>query len=426
MNKYFYSAIIIAFSLLPANLLSMRSLNVSKPFQGTTQRFSTNNSSPAQSQPNTTVQIPVESSNQALAKVIDEQKQEQGSSKKSKWYQGKWKYFTGLGAGAATGIQSQDAYSTTDFEKASDFNFLRNKLKFAQLEQEFEYWFRTKYKDAFTPEDYKKLFSNLPHEIKNLRFLINHGVTRMVSSYNAKTADPELYALFLQIKKDLGITENIQLRIGYSNNPGLSYSPAAYSHLFKTIMIDANYNKLNKEKLIFILAHELGHVQQYFGYPESYKIPSIYEQVRSMEQGIKSKSNIHRKAETSADANAADYFDCPECLKSRRESIYDNPMTQYYALEQGSKDFTVGGYFSPQDYDSYIQRAYLDGQLCQGHKLLGTPKDIDQSIPKKHDSFYQAKQAKNYLNKKYNQSLDNRNQNFPAKLFLPKSATNAQ
>ncbi len=418
------------FSLLPANLLSMRSLNVSKPLQGAKQPFSTN-SSPAQPQSNTTVSIPVESSNQALAKVIDEQKQEQDSSKKSKWYQEKWKYFTGLGAGAATGIQSQDAYSTTDFEKTSDFNFLRNKVKkdkleFAKLELEFEQLFGTKLKDLFTIESYKLLISNLPEAIKSVKFFINHGKERIATSYDAQTKDPNLYNLFLKIKDDLGITENIQLRIGNYRNAGLQGGFAGYSHPFKTIMISEDYNQIKKELLIFTLAHELGHVQQYFHYPEIYHIPTHDELIQSMKKGIKSKTNIHRKAETSADANAAGYFDCPECLKSRRDNIYYHPLAQYDPLEEGSKDFTVGGYFSPQDYDSYIQRAYLDGQLCQGHKLLGTPKDIDRSIPKKHDSFYQAKQAKNYLNKKYNQSLDNRNQNLPAELFLPKSATNAQ
>ena len=310
MNKYFYSAIIMIFSLLPANLLSMKSLNVSKPFQGTTQRFSTNNSSPAQSQPNTTVQIPVESSNQALAKVIHEQKQEQGSSKKSKWYQGKWKYFTGLGAGAATGIGLYYAFNI----KLS--NILSDKLN---------------------------------------------------NSDDAEILDPELYAVFLKIKKDMGITENIQFRIskpGYLLNNGAN---AYYNYDFNIIMIDPKfYKNSHPNMIIHTLVHELEHVRQYLGSVGSYPTSQTNILISKL-QGKHSKTGAHLKVETGADASAAGYFDCHDCLKN----VQKNHGPEYNPSNLVSGYFTTdSGYFAPQDYDSYIERACREGERCKAHQIL--------------------------------------------------------
>lgn len=377
------------FSLLPANLLSMRSLNVSRPLQGTKQTFSTN-SSPTQSQTNTTVQIPVESSNQALAKVIDEQKQEQGSSKKSKWYQGKWKYFTGLGptAGMLGNESSKNSISNKE-PIVSNENMLQDEL--------------------IKKDNYKS----------DQRFL---------NSQKAELIAPKLNSTFLKIKKLLGIQEDIHLRINTNTDNFSLNADALFLPQYNCIIINAEYSNWSPFQIIRTLVHELEHVKQIYHYPDSYKLSSLKAYQTSKIKGKKSETGEHLKAETGADASAAGFFDCPECLHeiSKQYEKAKNPLLKYNPEELQSGYFTTElGYFAPKDYQPYIKRACLDGELCEGHKILGKPKTIksqNQDDFMKYDLNHTTEYDQGYLKQKFNTLRKQKQSKLPVELFLPKSA----
>ncbi len=214
---------------IPANIFTMRSATTKLPISVTNTQFANNSQQPT---PKTTVQIPVEQSNQSLAKVVQEQ-QNQNSSNQSKWYQNKkLKYFTGLGAGAAINI------STRELEK-----------KTAQPS------------NMFPDENIQK------EDLKSEQ--------RFLNSDPAEIAAPHLHTLFLKIKERLKITENIQLRIEQVHDNFSLNADATYLPQYNCIIINADYSSWNAFQIIRVLVHELEHVKQIHHYPDSYKLSSL-------------------------------------------------------------------------------------------------------------------------------------------------------
>ncbi len=313
-------------------------------------------------------QIPLEQSNKALQKVLEEEPK----SKKSNWYQGKkWKYSLAAGLGGLYGYKT--------YKKVTKEN--QEKFK--------HYW--------------------------------------MINSKDAKDHDPKIYELFLKIKKDLGITENIDLRIG--NNDRGMHSSATHNNALKTIFLNNNYTTWHPIARIQILAHELGHVKQYHDYPDSYHIPPLYKilffHLTGQDLGVK------LKAETGADANAAGYFDCPECLQHVSNELITEDTN--HLLLHAPQDLPFGyfstplGYFSGIDYLPYIQRAYLDGELCEAHTLAKKSKFSkflwDQ---KANNAMYNPLDLsfKSFITG-YKDFLEENDEEFiknlPVELFLPKT-----
>jgi hypothetical protein len=444
-------------SSIPTTIAPMRSATFSVPFKNANNRFASTTQNQPLSQ-KITVQIPIEQSNESLAQVIQDQQQDQSSSNQSKWYQDKkWKYFTGLGTGAATGIalQNTNAYSEIEDQQAIMQRLRSDKrqqklqeklkeLKQAQerLQKEFEELKQAQLQKEL--EELKQEFANLGGDLKRVltsetfenlqkadpkniipiyQHLINVRKNSLQTSLDAKTFDPELYALFLKIKKDLGITENIDFRIASFENSGLQGAPAAYSHQFQTIMLMKDYKKIDKNQIIYLLSHELEHVRQYLHYPGSYQIATYGDLKESLNLGEQSPTGIHLKAETGADANAMGYFDCPECLKYNAADRKKHPMAQYQPRDLPSGYFTTPlGYFAAEDIEPYIERACKEGELCKAHKMLGDPKEINTSLPKKFDPYFQAKQNQNKMNQKYNENLNRRGKSLPLEFYLPKPA----
>lgn len=365
----------------------MRSAQFQIPFKNTKNQFTSRmftNQNPTH--PSTTVQIPIEQSNASLAKVMQEQQQEQDHSKKSKWYQNKkWEYPGILAAGTATGITVENVHA--DFE----------------------------------PDHEKKA-----QEMDQINRLLQE---RYLKSEDTQKIAPKLYALFLKIKNDLGITENIELRIEKFQDNSVITADATYLPQYNCILIKEYYTEWNSIDLIRVLAHELEHAKQALHYFGSYKLSSLQDYQTSQIEGIESETGTHLKAETGADASAAGYFDCPKCLqeiaKNLKES--DHPLLQYHPQGLPSGHFTTKlGYFAPQDYDSYIERACKDGELCEAHTLLGKPKKI--GYPKnvlesmKFDPHFAQQYNKDYLAQKYNEQRLQLEYSMPTELFLPKSA----
>lgn len=174
-----------------------------------------------------------------------------------------------------------------------------------------------------------------------------------------KDQDPDVYALFLKIKNDYGIREDIPLYlmqhgVNYYNRNTKSRAALTTKYLstnphvtnnFPEIFISSDYTKWDKSYVRYVLAHELEHVRQGLKYVGSYH-------------------GTHRACEEqAADAAAYDYIgDCPECLQEqiprcRRVYKYNLVETEHGVLT------TSEGYFAAEDVDLWIQR-------CQDEKSL--------------------------------------------------------
>ncbi len=205
------------------------------------------------------------------------------------------------------------------------------------------------------------------------------------TTQDTKITHPELYEVFLKIKKDLGITENIRLYITHSSNHSwIEDTYAAYIHVSKSILLNDDLLKEHPSEIIFVIAHELEHVRQCHKYPGSYHPPKNfierYNPFSKNYDPTKLKTTV--KVENGADASAAGYFDCPECLK-RIVNTQEKNLLEYIANNEQNnpntklnpEDFS-SVYFSPEDYKIYIDRALLDGRLCRAHQLTEKSKSV--------------------------------------------------
>ncbi len=247
--------------------------------------------------------------------------------------------------------------STESLDQAGPILFLKNKVLAWDMNLDEmlsdEAYLDLKKGDLETIAMYYKVFKNIAQFSKD-----------------AKDHDPEIYKLFLKIKEALGVTENINFRIGTAECIILENNIASYNWNFNTLTLHEDYKNLDPINLIQTIAHELEHMKQFYHYPDSYHIPSFKELIYSKKQGIQSKTGIHLKAETGADANTAGYFDCPKCLEYLANNR-ENPLLKHNPQNLPSGYFTTQlGYFSEKDYKDYIARACLDGELCKAHKLI--------------------------------------------------------
>ena len=188
-----------------------------------------------------------------------------------------------------------------------------------------------------------------------------------LKSVDVKEVDPDLYTVFLRIKKDMGVMEDIHFRILIDDyNNILASDSLGYS--FMHCCVDDNDNAtsatnilllnkccygLPKAMIIQTIAHELEHFRQYHKYIGSYH-PSIR---------IRKDKDILR-VETGADAAAAGYLDCPECLKDCAKNKFPH---EPHETEFGCFS-SPNGYFSKEDFDPYIERAKCEGVACRAHR----------------------------------------------------------
>lgn len=176
--------------------------------------------------------------------------------------------------------------------------------------------------------------------------------------------DPELYAVMLQIKKDLNITNKVNFRIWHKQphknviaqfKRGRKLHDSPLPEIPATILISPNYKSMTKSDLICTIAHELEHMRQYLRYPGSYHLYDDISEIRI------------KKAEMGADAAAADYLYCSECLTDLASSIKGFIVYDPHDTEHGY--FTTEyGYFSPEDYQPYIDRACENDAMCKAHR----------------------------------------------------------
>lgn len=176
--------------------------------------------------------------------------------------------------------------------------------------------------------------------------------------------DPELYAVMLQIKKDLGITNKVNFRIRHKApfeqamgefKIGRKNPDNPLPEIPCTVLLTPDYKLLSKPDLIHTIAHELEHVRQHLQYLGSYHARESSSDVRM------------KKRETAADAASADYQYCSECLHDVASSYKGFIKHEPHDTEHGY--FTTEyGYFSSQDYQLYIDRACEDNAMCKAHR----------------------------------------------------------
>jgi len=101
------------------------------------------------------------------------------------------------------------------------------------------------------------------------------------------------------------------------------------------------------------IVHELEHCRQRNKFFGSYHIDNIKKQKDTL------------RKEVAADAAAADYLYCFECLSelSKSKGWHHDPHETKYGYFTSSQ-----GYFLQKDYDIYADRARKDGALCYAHK----------------------------------------------------------
>ena len=191
--------------------------------------------------------------------------------------------------------------------------------------------------------------------------------------------DPELYEVFLKIKSDYGITDDVGLRIliplkdleekypSFMSNllKKMYYrSGAFYMSKFNTIFFEWDYKKRPKNVLIRVLAHELEHHRQYKQFAGSY-----YD--RSFDLLHKKKEIVRIKEEIGADVAAADYLYCFKCLEETGKiTCFDHEPQE---TEAGYHTSPLG-YISRPDNALWVKRAKEDCALCLAHKS-GTHKN---------------------------------------------------
>jgi hypothetical protein len=183
-------------------------------------------------------------------------------------------------------------------------------------------------------------------------------------SENAEKIDPELYEVFLKMKNDYGITDEIDFRIlppfdqlTVRQQAKYVQSMLMYEPNRKIVLIQNHYKWWPKGVLINGIAHELEHHRQHTRMSGSY-----FDRSQDIENNIDA---FNVRSEIGADAAAADYSYCSKCLKYIAICRGLNHEPQETDLGYIT---TPKGYFSKKDYELYIDRAKEDGALCPAHQ----------------------------------------------------------
>lgn len=170
-------------------------------------------------------------------------------------------------------------------------------------------------------------------------------------SQDAQVVNPELYDLFIQIKKDMGISEDVKLRIPTDNVAWFNIMDSAeglYNNYSQTVYLNFT-DVLPSYKIIHNIAHELEHHRQFFRYPGSN--PFSYANWAGNEHG--------------ADTAAATYQRCYDCL----QEVAKDSVAVYKPTHTPYGDFTTAsGYFAAQDYKPYEDKARAQNDQCHAHK----------------------------------------------------------
>ena len=145
--------------------------------------------------------------------------------------------------------------------------------------------------------------------------------------------DPEFYQCCKKVAGLVGIKENLNFIFYETNSLNFFTIVGYYQAGRKSIYINHEFYKANKALTIDTLVHELEHYRQFNNYSGSYK------------------GKEPKFLETGADAAAAGFFECIDCLKKVRSN-------------KNSIDLAKKGYFYKNDYQCYVDRLKENPRLC--------------------------------------------------------------
>lgn len=289
------------------------------------------------------------SQQQSNQQKSDDKSQSQ-ENQKSKWY--KAKSFKYPAAGIVVAGRTAELYKRQkDKEWQKSLSLLEQNKESKKEQEAVNRWLREKEEK----EAAKKAKEEEEENSKRL-IEIRKGSWAWAISDDIADVDPELYSVILKIKKDIGIAEDVPVRIA---KKGKSILPAdalgAYNPRLDCIFLQNDINVQRRSNLIHILVHEFEHYRQNHNYHGSFHVKHLNpEQIK--------KTNLSQ--ETGADAASAGYFDCPDCLKEIQADAWPhNP----HETDQGHFS-TPKGYFSNTDYDDYIKNSECEERFCAPHK----------------------------------------------------------
>ncbi|MCX5923231.1 MAG: hypothetical protein NTU89_01560 [Candidatus Dependentiae bacterium] len=454
MNSKLFSISICALVAIHGSLFSMRQLTAktgSKAAQSVAAMSGASRAFSARPWP--TQNAINDAKSIALAKPLDQgqgnqQKSESGAggqeNPRAKWYQGKTFKYPAAGIALSAGVAGFDKYQKSisrDDKELVDSLTLPEKEKVDQLaEQEKENPIGEEQKETSISEEQKAAEEKeAKNNAKKEEKMLKKREETWAKTDDVATVDPELYQVVLRMKKDLGIMQDVPVRI---EKPGSRIlgdnSSAHFNPALDCIIIKNDYRKWSKSVLIATLRHELEHYCQSHGHIGSSdalkkqrvlidKSESLQENLKGLTERAKKRqehdpyglhpslvvrtknlspvydgereigfkefdeqmqliyntydmykdqlTKIDRmKAETGADAAAAGYFDCPDCLRS----VADEPGQFPYGPHETDGHYftTEKGYFSKEDYEPYIERAECEGAACKGHAFQRSAKKI--------------------------------------------------
>ncbi len=352
---------------LSVNMQASRSGNLSSWLPKKPTMLKKHANLPIQSTAASKIEIPIDQSNQALNEFVKQENQKQ-KKQKYKWYNNQ-KNINAIAAGLGlvdVGLAADTLYLYTEQQKE------KKRLEQQKLEQQEkeEKRLEEEQKEKERLELQRKEKERLEQQQKEEKQKKREKYLK--NTIDVKDADPELYAVFLKIKKDMKIDEDVALRIRTDDGIRIdskNINDAQYDPFFHIIYINNDYKTWSKPFLIKALAHELEHHRQYNRYSGSYAFSSLKDRRDSVALGTQSPTGIHLKLEAGAEAAAAEYFDCPECLK---ELAKHHTVTDYNPDPNLPSGYfrSSCGYYVKEDYEPFIDRALHEGKLCKGHETL--------------------------------------------------------
>jgi len=196
-------------------------------------------------------------------------------------------------------------------------------------------------------------YDKLQHQRKNI-------ILKIMTNRRFEPCTHESLLEFIKtIQQDLGIHEDILIFIGNTGDLAAEYN--TYLQII-TLNPRAFTDPI---MLAYVIAHEFGHHLQYTGDPKTYQSkfkPEEYLKISTFfhKANIEAFKENSFNQETSAEANAAGYLDCKDCLKHMAEFVA--PHNELRCSR---------GYFHSTDFDPYIKRAELEKWQCPAHEKNG-------------------------------------------------------
>lgn len=289
------------------------------------------------------------------------------------------------------GIQINNSFFAEDVSSFLEESVSKSELSATQDNNQTIF---TKWENLSRLEKVVASITGIAVTIITLQFLlyIVHDLSDRPPLKVKPCTDKKILELFDTIKKDMDVTEDIPLFITTESDfPGKymrNVSKIPFNFTTKLTGISVNLDMIKNDycRLIYIIAHELGHHLQFSNAQGAYQ--SKQKSIPFFLFGGSDKKEDAKKLEIGADATAVGYQDCQNCLEHNKNISWPEHSPSHKK-----------GYFCDTDYDSYIQRAKEEGWQCPAHANIGTPDSI-----KYHSLDFSKYEPKDFLPQTYDRT----------------------